>query len=198
MSGDAVNEGSGVVYGHYQGARRRSLVLSIVGFVLLAIVADSWFRHGPSLAQVAITIVVVIAVLGLSGWAFVRRVGLEIQPDALVLQGAVRRVEVPWNRVRGFVWQEARSLTRTEYLYVETDQPNPRRIPKDAPIRLPTVARTVDRDRPNDRSPGALLTSPNLRSAAGIEVDATELLERAQGSARERPSRSVAQVELRP
>jgi hypothetical protein len=197
-SGDAADARSGVVYGRYQGARRRSLVLSIVGLFLVAIVADSWFRRGPSLVQVAITIVVVMAVLGLSEWALVRRVGLEIRPDALVLRGAVRRVEIPWNRVQGFVWQEGWSLTKTQYLYVETDQPNPRRIPKDAPIRLPTVARTVIRDRPNDRFLGALLTSPNLRSTTGIEVDATELLERVRYSIQEHSLRPVARIELRP
>jgi hypothetical protein len=101
----------------------------------------------------------------------------------------VRKVALPWGRVQGFTWQEARSLTKTEYLYVKTDQSTPRRIPKDAPIRLPTIARTIKRDRLNDRFLGPLLTSPNLRSTTGVEVDATEILEQAWASGRERGAR---------
>lgn len=179
MAGSAGNERGGITYGRYQGAHRRRLVISIVGFVLLAVVAYSWLHHVPSSGQVGVTIAIVAAVLALSEWIFVRRVGIEIQPDGLVLCGSVRKVVVPWSRVRGFTWKEARSLTKTEYLYVETDQSTPRRVPKDAPIRLPTIARTIKRDRLNDRVLGPLLTSRNVRSTAGVEVDATEILEQA-------------------
>jgi hypothetical protein len=179
MAGSADNEGREITYGRYQGAHRRRLIFFVVGLVLLFVVSFSWLHDAPSLTQIAVAILVAIAVLGLSEWIFIRRVGIEIQPDGLVLCGSVRKVPVPWSRVRGFTWKEARSLTRTEYLYVETDQSMPRRIPKDAPIRLPTVARTIKRDRLNDRLLGPLLTSPNLRSTAGVEVDATEILERA-------------------
>ena len=189
MAGNADIEGGEVVYGRFQGAHRRRLVLTVVGAVLLVVVAYSWLRHAPSLGQVAVAIVGVLAVLGLSEWIFVRRVGIEIQQDGLVLCGAVRKVPVPWAAVQGFVWREARSLTKTEYLYVETDQLTPRRVPKDAPIRLPTVARTISRDRLNDRVLGPLLTSPNVRSATGVEADATKILEHAWASGRERGER---------
>ncbi|HEY2717136.1 MAG TPA: hypothetical protein VGI73_13030 [Solirubrobacterales bacterium] len=179
MAGSVDNDGSEITYGRYQGAHRRRLIFSVVGFVLLVVVGYSWLRDAPSFPQIAVTILVAMAVLGLSEWIFIRRVGIEIQPDGLVLCGSVRKVAVPWSRVRGFTWKEARSLTKTEYLYVETDQSIPRRVPKDAPIRLPTVARTIKRDHLNDRLLGPVLTSPNLRSTAGVEVDATEILERA-------------------
>jgi hypothetical protein len=179
MPGKADSERAEVVYGRFQGAHRRRLVFTVVGAVLVVIAAFSWLRHAPSLGQVAVTIVVALAVLGLSEWIFVRRVGVEIQRDGLVLCGAVRKTPVPWAEVKGFVWREARSLAKTEYLYVETDYPTPRRIPKDAPIRLPTVARTTNHDHLNDRVLGPLLTSPNLRSTTGAEADATEILEHA-------------------
>jgi hypothetical protein len=177
MAGNADIKLGDVVYGRFQGAHRRHLVFTVVGAVLFVVVVYSWLRHAPSVGQVAVTIVVVLAILGLSEWIFVRRVGIEIQRDGLVLCGAVRKVPVPWAAVKGFVWREARSLTKTEYLYVETDNPVPRRVPKDAPIRLPTVARTTNRDHLNDRVLGPLLTSPNLRSTTGTEADATEILD---------------------
>jgi hypothetical protein len=189
MAGNADNEGRGIVYGRYQGARRRQLVLSVVGLVLLVVVGYSWLHHAPSLGQVAVTIVVVIAVVGFADWIFIRRVGIEIQPDVLVLCGTVRKVALPWGRVKGFTWQEARSLTKTEYLYVETDRSTPRRVPKGASIRLPTIARTINRDHLNDRFLGPLFTSPNLRSTAGAEVDATQILQQAWASGRERAAR---------
>jgi hypothetical protein len=188
VAGNADTEGCGIAYGRCQGAHRRRLVLSVVGAVLLVVVAYSWLHRAPSLSQVAVTIVVVLAVLGLSEWIFIRRVGIEIQRERLVLCGALRRVALPWHRVQGFTWQEARSLTRTEYLYVGTDQSTPHRVPKDAPIRLPTIARAIKRDRPNDRLLGPLLTSLDLRSTAGVEVDATEILEQAWAAGRERGS----------
>ena len=125
MVGDADIERADVVYGRFQGAHRRHLVFTVVGAVLFVVVAYSWLGNAPSLGQVAVTIVVVLAVLGLSEWIFVRRVGIEIQRDGLVLCGAVRKVLVPWAAIQGFVWREARSLTKTEYLYVETDNPVP-------------------------------------------------------------------------
>jgi hypothetical protein len=181
MAGNADIEVGGVVYGRFQGAHRRRLVFTVVGAVLLVIVAYSWLRHAPSLGQVAAAIVVVLGALGLSDWIFVRRVGIEIQPDTLVLCGALRKVPIPWATVQGFTWREARSLAKTEYLYVKTDHPTPRRVPKDSPIRLPTIARTINRDHLNDRVLGPLLTSPNVRSTTGAEADATEILEHAWG-----------------
>jgi hypothetical protein len=189
MPGNADIEGAEVVYGRFQGAHRRRLVFTVVGAVLLLVVGYSWLRHAPSLGQVAVTIVVVLVALGLSEWIFVKRVGIEIQRDGLVLCGVVRKVPIPWAAVQGFVWREARSLTKTEYLYVETDHPTPRRVPKDAPIRLPTVARTTNRDRLNDRVLGPLLTSPNVCSPTGVEADATEILEHAWTLGRERGER---------
>jgi hypothetical protein len=80
-----------------------------------------------------------VIVFALMELAFVRRMGIEIGPDGLLLRGAVRKIHIPWSSIHGLQWRKVRrSMSRTMFLYVETDQRTPRRIPADAPIRVPT------------------------------------------------------------
>jgi hypothetical protein len=120
----------------------------------------------------------VFPVIGLAAWLLIRRVGIDIQPDALVLRGVVQKVTISWDRVERLAWREVPSLTQTEYLYVEFDRKSVR--------RLPTVAKDLGCDQLNDRYLGPLFTSPNLRSATGEEADANEILGRAWALGRER------------
>jgi hypothetical protein len=176
----------GTAYGRYQGAHWRRVCRSVIGLVVLLVVGLSWIRHVPTLEQLLAGIMVIVVVLALCDWLFARRTGIEIELDGLVIRGPIRSIHVPWSQVQGFQWGEVRSLTKTEYLYVETNQAIPRRVPKDAPIRLPTISRmTKPSSLPNDRFLGPLFTSPNIRSKTGEEVDAIATLERAQQIAAE-------------
>jgi hypothetical protein len=150
----------------------------VTALVIASALGYSWLRVSPSLRQVEVTVVFVFPVIGLAAWLLIRRVGIDIQPDALVLRGVVQRVTISWDRVEGLVWREMPSLTQTEYLYVEFDQKSAR--------RLPTVAKDLGRRQLNDRYLGPVFTSPNLRSATGEEVDADEILGRAWALGRER------------
>jgi hypothetical protein len=169
----------GATYGRYQGAHWRRVFRCVAVFLILLVVGYSWIRHGPTAVQFLIAIVVIAVVLSLCDWLFARKMGLEIQFTGLVIRGPIRKVYVPWSRIQGFEWKEVRSLTKAEYIYVETDQAVPRRIPRDAPIRLPTIARMTKPSLPNDQFLGPLFTSPNIRSVTGEEVDAMATLKRA-------------------
>jgi hypothetical protein len=138
---------------------------------------------------VARGLVVVALVFGFSEWLFARRMGLEIGPDGVTLRGAVSRVFVPWSQMDGLRWEAGRFIGRTEFLYIETDQPKPRRVPADAPLRVPTVACATRSNLPNDRLLGPLLTSPNIRAADGTEADPIDVLERARAAAGPRSGR---------
>lgn len=176
-----IEHGGVIAYGRYQGARWRRACILLPMFSMAAIIAVSWIQNDSamSLLHAITTLGVVAVVLTICYFGFGRRMGVEIQPNGLCLHGALRRTQVPWSHVQGFVWKENRSLTQTEYLHVKTDQPTPRRIPKDAPLRLPTIARVTNADHLNDRLLGSLLTSPNIRSQSGEEVDAEAMLEAA-------------------
>jgi hypothetical protein len=165
-----------IAYGRYQGAHWRRVFRCVAVSLILLVVGYSWIRQGPTAAQFFVAIAIIAVVLLLCDWLFARRMGLEIQHDGLVIRGPIRRVYVPWSRVKGFTWREVRSLTKTEYLYIETDQAAPRRIPKDAPVRLPTIARMTKPSLPNDRVLGPLFTSPNIQSTTGEQVDALAAL----------------------
>jgi hypothetical protein len=166
--------------GRWQGAHWRRLCRALTGFLLLVAIGYSWLRDAPSGSQATIGLVVVVLVFGLSEWLFARRMGFEIGPDGVTLRGAVSRVFVPWSRMDGLHWEARQILNRTEYLYVETDQPEPRRVPARAPIRIPTVSCATRSNLPSDRLLGPLLSSPNIRAADGTEADPIDVLERAR------------------
>jgi hypothetical protein len=126
-------------------------------------------------------LVVAALVLALSELLFARRMGLEIGPDGVTLRGPVGRVHVSWSHVQGVRWERGHTLlSRTEFLYLETDQRSPRRVPADAPIRVPTITCATRSRLPNDRLLGPLISSPNIRSTDGREADAIAVLERAR------------------
>lgn len=162
----------------WQGARWRRLSRGLTGSVVLVAVAYSWLSDSPSGSQVAVGLPVVALVLALSEWLFARRMGFEIGADGVTLRGAVSQVFIPWSRVRGVRWEQARRLvSKTEHLYIDADHPEPRRVPADASIRIPTVACATRSSLPNDRLLGPLLSSPKVRAADGTEADAMEVLE---------------------
>jgi hypothetical protein len=152
-------------HGRYQGARWRRGCRAIVVFLIVVVVGLSWAHNAPTVAQFLIVVAIVAVVLALCEWLFARRMGLEIQLDGLVLRGPIRRIHAPWSQIQGFTWGEARSLTKTEYIYVETDQATPRRVPRDAPIRLPTIALVTRPFLPSDwfLGPYSLLAICDLR-----------------------------------
>lgn len=166
----------------WQGAHWRRLCRALTGFLLLVVVGVSWLRTAPSGSQVVGGLVVVALVFALSEWLFARRMGFEVGRDGVTLRGVVSRVFVPWSQVDGLHWKARRFISRTEFLYVETDQPEPRRVPADAPLRIPTVTCATRSSLPNDRVLGPLLSSPNVRGADGTEADAMVLLEGARAA----------------
>lgn len=168
--------------GRWQGAHWRRLCRALTGFLLLVVVGYSWLRNAPSVSQVAVGLVVVVLVFGLSEWLFARRMGFEIGRDGVTLCGAISRVFVPWSQVDGLHWEARRFISRTEFLYIETDQPKPRRVPADAPLRIPTITCATRSALPNDRLLGPLLSSPNIRAADGTEADPIDVLERARAT----------------
>ena len=183
--GHPSNKGKG--YGRYQGAHWRRSCRFAVGFFVLVTVGLSWIRHTPTLQHVLTAVVIVAGIFVICEWWFGRRPGVGIEPDGLRIRGSIRSVHIPWSQVQGYKWKEVPSLTSAEHLYVETAQTVPRRVPKDAPIRLPTIARMNNPSSwPNDRYLGPLLTSPNIRSTTGKEVDADSTFEQALRVARNR------------
>jgi hypothetical protein len=114
-----------------------------------------------------------------SEWVFARRMGIEITGEALILCGPMRRISISWGSIQRVEWKETRRLmSRTQFLFIQTDEQSPRRILSDAPVKVPAVAYAGESDLPNDRLLGPYLTSRNLRSADGREADALALLER--------------------
>ena len=174
----------------WQGAHWRRLCRALTGFLLLVVVGFSWLKSAPSGSQMAGGLVVVVLVFGLSEWLFARRMGFEIEPDGVMLRGAVSRVYVPWSQIDGLRWEARRFLSRTEFLYIETDQPEPRRVPADAPLRIPTITCATRSSLPNDRLLGPFLSSPNVRAADGTEADPIDVLERARRLSSEPAPRS--------
>lgn len=169
-------------YGKWQGAHWRRFCRSLIGFILLLALGLSWLRTSPSTAQVVSGLVFAAVVFLLGDWIFARRMGLELDSRGLTLRGPLRQVHIPWSNLQGFHWADARrGLTRTKFLCAETEQHSPRRVPGDAPIRVPTVT-FADSRLPNDRLLGPIWTSPNIRLSDGREADALELLERARYS----------------
>jgi hypothetical protein len=167
-------------YGRWQGARWRRLCRGTAALFLGGLTIYGWARSSPSLVQGLTGLGVVGLVFISCEYVFARRMGLEICPDCLILRGPLRKVRVPWSHVQGILWREKPSLSRAKYLYLKTDQDKPRRVPRDAPLRIPTVAWVFDSSLPNDRILGPFLTSPNVRADDGREADAIALLERAR------------------
>lgn len=166
--------------GFWQGAHwRRSCRIIPVAFVLL-VIFSTVSKGRLSFSGVPATLGCIAVVFLAVEWALGRKMGFQISDDALVLCGPLRRVRIPWSKVQGFAWHQRRSRTKTNHLYVETDQKVPRRFPRDAPVRVPSVACVFDFQLPNDRLLGPLLTSPCVRSRDGREVEAMELLESAR------------------
>jgi hypothetical protein len=168
----------------WQGAHWRRLCRFSVAFFLAIILGFSWVTNPPSASQLIAGIIVVALVCALSEWLFARRMGVEIQQDAVTLCGPFRRTRIPWTQVQGLVWRDALSFSRTKYLCLETNSRAPRRIPQNAPVRIPTIACSSESSLPNDRLLGRLLTSPDIRSPAGEEVDAVKTIEQAWNAGR--------------
>lgn len=170
--------------GRWQGAHWRRACRFSVGVVLTIIVGFSWLTNAPTLSQLAGGLIVIALVVALCEWLFVRGMGVEIEQDAIIFCGPIRRIRIPWEHVQGLVWREAFSLSKTKYLFWKTDTTRPRRVPQDAPIRIPTIASSAASRLPNDRLLGSFLTSPNIRSSAGEEADAFKAIEQAWNAGR--------------
>jgi hypothetical protein len=170
--------------GFWQGAHwRRACRVYCTASVWFVIIC-SWLNNGfPGVSAALVSLGCFGSIFLASELAFARKAGFEITNDRLILVGPLRRVEIRWSRVQGFTWRENFSLSRGKYLCVETDQKVPRRIPSDAPVRVPTVACVFDARRLNDRLLGPLVTSSRVRSKYGSEVEVIELLERARAQA---------------
>jgi hypothetical protein len=166
----------------WQGARWRRLCRVLTGFLLLVVVGCSWLRNAPSGSQAVGGLIVIALVFALSEWLFARRMGFEIGRDGVTLRGAISRVFVPWSQVDGLHWKARRFISRTEFLYLETDQPKPRRVPAGAPLRIPTITCATRSNLPNDRLLGPFLSSPNIRAADGTEADPVDVLESARAT----------------
>lgn len=167
-------------FGRWQGARWRVLCRFTAAFAIGLPLVVGFASSSPTPAQGLTGVGIAVVVLGLCEYLFARRIGFEIQPDRLVLCGLIRRVDIPWRNVQEILWRRKPSLSHTQYLYLKTDQENPRRFPRDAPVRVPTVAFVAKSPLPNDRLLGSFLTSPNVRTNDGREVDVVDLLEQAR------------------
>lgn len=178
-----VPEDSELEFGFWQGAHWHRICRIFPAAFSLLVLFSSWSNNAPSVSQVLVTLGCISFVFLIVEWAFVRKTGFEICSDGLILCGPIRRVRVPWSQVKGFIWQERRSRSRGKFLCLETDQEIPRRFPRNAPVRVPTVTCVFDSQLPNDRLLGPLLTSSRVRSADGREVEAVELLERVRSRA---------------
>ena len=168
--------------GKWQGAHWRRFCRGLIGSILLLAIGLSWLRTSLSAAQMGGALAFAAIVFALGDWIFARRMGFDLGAQGLTLQGPLRQVRIRWVDLQGLHWAEARrGLTKTKFLYVETTQQSPRRIPSDSPIRVPTVS-FADSNPPNDRLLGPILTSPNVRAPDGREVDVFDLFERARSN----------------
>lgn len=173
----------GEVYGRWQGAHWSRLCRSAILVLLAVLLIVSWQQGISSVSQGLATLAFCIGTFTLGEWLFVRRMGLEIQAERLILRGPVRRLAIPWSEIEGLRWRDARSMSRTKYLYVLTKARKPKRFPPDAPVRLPTISCPSDSYLLNERWLGKALASPKLRGVHGEEVDAVSLLETALSKA---------------
>lgn len=182
MSGKVSEMSSITDYGKWQGAHWRRFCRSLIGVILLLAIGLSWLRTSPSSSQIVGALVFAAMVFALSDWIFARRMGFELAVQGLTLCGPLRQIHIPWSDLQGLHWAEAqRGLSKTKFLYAETTQRKPKRIPRGTPIRVPTVS-FADSHLPNDRLLGPILTSPNVRSPDGREVDVCDLLERVRSN----------------
>lgn len=182
MNGSVSQMPASTDYGKWQGAHWRRFCRGLIGFILLLAIGLSWLRASPSAAQVGGGLAFAAIVFALSDWMFARRMGFELRAQDLTLQGPLREIRIPWSDLQGLHWTEARrGLSRTKFLYVETTQRSPKRIPSDSPIRIPTVS-FADSNLPNDRFLGPILTSRNVRAPDGREVDVFDLFERVRSN----------------
>lgn len=153
--------------GNWQGVNWRLYCRCLTGFIMLVVIGYGWLGNSPSGSQAVLGIGVAILVIAASDWLFARRMGFRVGGDGLTLLGPLRQVHVPWSEVQGFRWKEAQRRSLSErFLYVETKQPKPLRLPMDAPVRVPTV------------------TSSLIRSDRGDEADAMSVIEEAWISGR--------------
>lgn len=174
-------------YEHWQGANWRRLCRVITIALFLLLIVFSWVADTPSALQVAGAGLFAAVVFVLSEWFFARKMGVEIDPEGLVLCGPLRRINIPWSTIQGVRWIEVRRpLSKVKHLYVESDQRRPHRIPGDAPIRVPTIAFAGESPLPNDRILGRFLTSSEIRSTTGDEADALMTIESAWSAYKER------------
>lgn len=163
--------------GRYQGVHSRRVSRCLMAIWLGILFFQPDVLESRSIGSRLYAIMITLAVVAICDLWFSRRMGLTINEHGITLHYAFHRKRLPWSNITGFEWRRWNS-PRSEWIWITRDHGDP--------LRIPALQRA-----PGDNNTGfwspvySVLSSSNMRTSHGEEVDAMATLKEALATSQE-------------